>query len=384
MAKLLYLISEDWFFCSHFMARAKAAQAQGFEIFVLTRERLHGPHIRAAGFHLLALELDRSGLHPRREWAALRQIWRAYRQHRPDLVHQIALKPIVYGSLVARLLGLQAVLNAPVGMGFLFTSTRTKARLLRPFARLLLKALMNPRGSKVVFENDEDLHDCVRGRMVRAGDAVLIPGAGIDTDVFRPATTQSAGGPAVVVMAARLLRDKGVAEFVAAARLLRARGVAVRCWLVGAPDAGNPSSFDDAQLGVWRAQGDVELLGHRDDMATLLRTCDLACLPSYREGLPKFVLEAMATGLAVVAADVVGCRQAVQDGVTGLLVPVRDASALADALQRLIEDAPLRARLGAAGRQRVLQAFSSDRIERLTLAQYHALLPARTRRSPRQ
>ena len=372
MAKLLYLISEDWFFCSHFMERAKAAQAQGFEIVVLTRVSSHGQRIRDAGFLLVPLEMDRSSIGIAKEWVALRQIRTVYRQHRPDLVHQVAMKPIVYGSLVARFSGPHAVLNAPVGMGYLFTSGTAKARLLRPLVRILLRWLLNPRGSKVVFENDEDLQDCVRSQMVRAADAVLIPGAGIDTALFHPRAVPSTGPP-VVVMAARLLQDKGVAEFVAAARLLRERGVPARCWLVGAADPGNPSSFSPAQLNAWKAQGDVELLGHRNDMATLLRECDLACLPSYREGLPKFLLEAMATGLPVVSTDAVGCRQAVVEGVSGLLVPVRDAAALADALQRLIGDASARARMGAAGRERALHEFSRERIERLTLAQYRAL-----------
>ena len=372
MAKLLYLISEDWFFCSHFMERALAAQARGFEIVVLTRVRSHGQRIRDAGFRLLPLALDRSSTGIVKEWVALWQIRRVYRQQRPDLVHQVAMKPIVYGSLVARLVGPRAVLNAPVGMGYLFTSSSVKARLLRPLIRLLLRWLLNPRGSKVVFENEEDLRDCVRSRMVRAADAVLIPGAGVDTALFHPRTEPSAGPP-IVVMAARLLRDKGVAEYVAAARLLRERGVPARCWLVGAPDPDNPSSFSPAQLDAWKAQGDVELLGARDDMATLLRQCDIACLPSYREGLPKFLLEAMATGLPVVSTDVVGCRQAVLDGVSGLLVPARDAAALADALQRLIDDARARARMGAAGRERALHEFSGERIRRLTLDQYRAL-----------
>ncbi len=372
MAKLLYLITEDWFFCSHFMERAKAAQAQGFEIVVLTRARSHGQRIRDAGFQLQPLAIDRSGTGFFNELRTLHEIWRAYREHRPDLVHQIAMKPIIYGSLVARMQGLRAVLNAPVGMGFLFTSDTARARLLRPLVRMLLRWLLNPRGSKVVFENEEDLRDCVRDGMVCIADAVLIPGAGIDTAMFQPDLVP-ARGASVVLMAARLLRDKGVAEFVAAARLLHERGVPARCWLVGAPDAGNPSSFSTVQLDAWKTQADVELLGHRDDIAALLRKADIACLPSYREGLPKFLLEAMATGLPVVSTDVVGCRQAVLDGVTGLLVPARDPVALADALQRLVEDGAARARMGAAGRARALSEFADERIQQLTLAQYQAL-----------
>lgn len=373
MAKLLYLISEDWFFCSHFMERAKAARAQGFEILVFTREGRHGAQIREAGFRLLPLAMDRSGTNLWKELGVLRQIWRIYRQERPELLHHVALKPIIYGSLAARLSGLRALFNAPVGMGYLFTSRGLKVALLQPLVSLLLKGLLNPRGSKVVFENAEDLQTYVDRGTVRAGDAVLIQGAGVNTALYHP--VEPPAGVPIVIMAARMLKDKGVAEFAAAARLLRERGVAARFWLVGAPDPGNPSSFTEGELTAWQAQGDVEWLGHRDDMAELLRQCHLACLPSYREGLPKFLLEAMATGLAVVSTDTTGCRQAVDRDVTGLLVPVRDAAALADALQRLITDGSLRARMGAAGRERALGEFSSERVITQTLAEYRRLVP---------
>ncbi len=372
MAKLLYLISEDWFFCSHFMDRAKAAQAEGFEVLVLTRESRHGHLIREAGFRLLPLEMERSSTNLWKEGRVLRQVWSTYRRERPELVHHVALKPIIYGSLVARFLGIRGIVNAPVGMGYLFTSRHFKATLLRPVVRVLLKGLLNPRGSKVVFENDEDLQTTVSNGTVRSADAVLIQGAGVDTTRFHP--TLAPAGPPVVVMAARMLKDKGVKEYVEAAALLKQRGVAAKFWLVGAPDPGNPSSFTTAELQAWQSEGAVEWLGHREDMAALLRNCHIACLPSYREGLPKFLLEAMASGLAAVSTDTTGCRHAVQEGVSGLLVPVRDAHALADALQKLIIDEPQRVRMGGAGRLRALNTFSNQQIQQLTLVQYQQLV----------
>jgi len=375
MAKLLYLISEDWFFCSHFMDRAKAAQAQGFEVAVLTRESRHGHLIREAGFRLLPLEMDRSSTSVWKELRVLRQIWRAYLRERPDLVHQIALKPIIYGTFAARMVGLRAVFNAPVGMGYLFTSRGAKALLLRPLVRVLLRCLLNPRGSRVVFENSEDLQTTVRGGVVRAEDAVLIEGAGVDTALFHPVPTPV--GQLVVVLAARMLKDKGIVEFVEAARLLRRRGSVAKFWLVGAPDLGNPSSFKLAQLQAWQQEGVIEWLGHQDDMASLLQKCHIACLPSYREGLPKFLLEAMATGLPVVTTDATGCRQAVEDGVSGVLVPVRDAKALAGALERLIGDNSLRVKMGAAGRERAEYRYACEHVTQLTLQQYRLLAVAR-------
>jgi glycosyltransferase involved in cell wall biosynthesis len=377
MAKLLYFISEDWFFCSHFMERAKVAQANGFDVVVLAREGRHGQRIRDAGLRLVNLDMQRSGTNLWRELGVLRQVWRVYRQERPDVLHHVALKPVLYGSLVASFLRIKSILNAPVGMGYLFTSRDLKARLLQPGVGLLLRALLNPRGSKVVFENPEDLATYVARQSVRVEDAVLIQGAGVDTAEFYPAPWTNRAP--VVVMAARMLKDKGVVEFVQAAALLKQRGVRAKFWLVGAPDPANPSSMSRTQLVAWQKQGSIEWLGHREDMPALLRQCDIACLPSYREGLPRFLLEAMATGLAVVSTDAPGCRHAVEQGVSGLLVPVRDAMALADALGRLIQNASERIHMGVQGRDRVLRDFSSPLITQQTLALYEQLADSHRR-----
>jgi glycosyltransferase involved in cell wall biosynthesis len=240
-----------------------------------------------------------------------------------------------------------------------------------------LRALLNPRGSKVVFENPEDLATYVARQSVRVEDAVLIQGAGVDTAEFYPAPWTNRAP--VVVMAARMLKDKGVVEFVQAAALLKQRGVRAKFWLVGAPDPANPSSMSRTQLVAWQKQGSIEWLGHREDMPALLRQCDIACLPSYREGLPRFLLEAMATGLAVVSTDAPGCRHAVEQGVSGLLVPVRDAMALADALGRLIQNASERIHMGVQGRDRVLRDFSSPLITQQTLALYEQLADSHRR-----
>jgi len=374
MTTLLYFISEDWFFCSHFMARAKAAQAQGFDILVLTRERAHGQQIRDAGFRLLPIEMERGSTQLFKELCVLRQVWRCYRQQRPTLVHHIALKPIIYGSLAARCLRLRAIVNAPVGMGYVFTTQGSQGRWLRRIVSLLLRGLMNPPGSKVVFENDEDQTDSIRSGSVRSSDAVLIPGAGVDTEVFAPFDVP--GDVPIIVMGARMLRDKGVREYVDAARILAQQGVRARFWLVGAPDPGNPSSFSEAELQAWHDEGVVEWLGHRDDMAYVLRQCQIACLPSYREGLPKFLIEAMSCGLPMVATDVTGCRQLVLQGQTGLLVPPRDAVGLAEAMGRLLGSTADRVRMGAESRRRAEAEFSVGRISGMTTALYRTMADA--------
>lgn len=369
--KLVMLLTEDWFFCSHFLDRALAASRGGYEVTVLAHENGKAAQIRAAGIHFVPIPFQRRGLNPVSEFRTWRAILHAYRGLQPTLVHQVALKPLLYGSLAARLTGIRAVVNAPVGMGFVFTSNSLKSRLLRPIVWLALRLLMNPRGSKVVFENDDDLKKFVKGGAVRTEDAVLIRGAGVNVAVYAPASEPP--GPPVVTLVARMLWDKGIGDFVAAARRLRADGVSAIFRLVGAPDLQNPATISETQLRAWHEEGIVEWLGQRDDVPAVLAQSHIACLPSYREGLPKSLLEAMAAGLPIVSTDVPGCREVVKHGESGLLVPPRDSASLASALRRLIEDRALRRRFGIAGRNRAEREFASSIVIAQTLAVYAVL-----------
>jgi glycosyltransferase involved in cell wall biosynthesis len=370
--RVLFFVTEDWFFCSHFIDRAVAAKAAGYEVAVLTRVRDHGELIRNKGLRLIPIELSRHGLNPLRE---LRTVWwayRSYRAFRPDLVHHFALKPIVEGTPAALLLGVKHIVNAPVGMGFVFSSRSGLARLLRPVVRFALHALLNPAGSRVVFENPDDLEAAVRDRLVRRQDAVLIRGAGVDLKRFR--LTPEPDGVPTVVLIARMLWDKGVGEYVEAARSLKRKGLACRFLLVGAPDARNPAAIGEEQLRVWQREAAIEWLGHRSDVEQVLAATHIVCLPSYREGLPKSLLEALAAGRPIVATDVPGCREAVRDGENGILVPSRNSVALADALETLIRDPTLRRRYGASGRRRAETEFVAGIVNAATLRLYREML----------
>ncbi|MCF3946091.1 glycosyltransferase family 4 protein [Acidiphilium sp. AL] len=362
---LVYLIGEDWFFASHFLARARAARDAGWRISVLTRAGETAAALREDGFSVIGVDFVRARLNPAAEFLLLANIVTQYRNLRPDLVHHVALKPILLGSIAARIAKVPAIVNAPVGQGFVFASDTPKARLLRPLVRMALRATIGARGAYAVFENDEDRAAMVASGAVRRENAVLIPGAGVDLARFRPHEPPSE--PVRVVLGARMLRDKGVIEFIEAAQILNNRGLDADFILAGAPDPGNPASLTGEEI---RAARGVRWIGKCDDMAGLLASSHIACLPSYREGLPKFLLEAMASGLPCVATDVTGCRDAVIDGETGLLVPPRDARALAEALARLIGDASLRARLGAAGRARAQRKFADSVVCDRTLAVY--------------
>jgi glycosyltransferase involved in cell wall biosynthesis len=377
--RLLLLITEDWYFWSHRLELARAARSSGWDVSIGTRVRDHGKRIEDEGFHLHPLRLVRSSRHPVRELLAIFELVRLYRRVRPDVVHHVALKPILYGSLAARLGRLPAVVNAFAGLGYTFIQAGKRKGLLRSaMGRALRWSLALPH-SRVVFQNEEDARELTSAGIVRHEQIRIIRGVGVDTDKFSPTTSQDENQIPLVVLAGRMLWDKGIGEFVEAARLLRASGVRARCVLVGMVDMENPAAISETQLRTWQKSGLVEWWGHREDMPNVLASAQIVVLPSYREGLPKVLLEAAACGRPVVATDVPGCREVVQDGSNGFLVPPKDSVSLCQALAKLLQDPALRARMGAQGREMVVKEFSVGRISRETLNLYHELLgPARS------
>lgn len=370
--KLIFFVTVDWFFCSHFLARAVAAREAGYEVLILTNVDRHGDVIRNAGLRLEDLAISRRSVSPMGALQTLLHIVNVYRREQPDLIHHVALKPILLGGMAARVTGYRRVINAVVGGGYAFTSQRPFALMLRPLLTIGLKLLLNPRGSRVVFENGDDLNNFTEAGLVRREDPVLIRGAGVDPDQFQPHS--GTHGLPVVVLVARLLWDKGIGEFVESVRTLRQRGVDAHFVIVGAPDFENRACIDSATLDAWREEGVVELWGFRSDIPRVLAEATIACLPSYREGLPKSLLEAMAAGLPCVTTDVPGCREAVRDGDNGLLVPAKDASALADALEHLLRNPEVARRMGQRGRERLEQEFSARHVNESTLALYREML----------
>lgn len=367
--KLLFFVTEDYYFVSHRLGLALAAQADGYDVSVVTRVRQHGDVIRNAGLRLIPFEIARSSLNPFSEVMTVRRLVSLYRRERPDLVHHVAMKPILYGSIAARLAGRPAIVNAVAGMGWLFTSRTGWARWLSgPVRNILARAL---RAGISLVQNPDDVRLLVEMGVPQT-HIRRIAGSGLDVRAFQDGSPPE--GSPLVVLPARLLWDKGVGEFVAAARLLRQRGSTARFLLAGEPDPLNPASIPSTQVAEWVREGVVEHAGWVADMPSLLARCHVVCLPSYREGLPKALLEAAAAGRPIVTTDVPGCREVVTHGENGLLVPPRDVPALADALQRMIEDADLRTRLGASGRARAEQQFALDTIVRQTLAIYREAL----------
>ncbi|MFM9884241.1 MAG: glycosyltransferase family 4 protein, partial [Burkholderiales bacterium] len=290
--RLLYLVSEDWYFVGHRIDLARAAREAGYTVAVATRVGIHRDAILDAGIQLLPLDLKRSGKNPITETVSIWQIARAYIEFKPHIVHHVALKPILYGALAARVTRVPAVVNALTGLGYAFSSVDAAASLIRPVLECGYSFAL--RGSHVILQNTGDLALLTSRGIVVPEQCSVVPGAGCRLNEFTP--TPEPIDEALVVLPARMLRDKGVVEFVAAARILKSEGIPARFALVGIPDPENPASIDETQLRAWTTDGTIEWWGWRNDMAAVYASAHIVCLPSYREGLPKSLIEAAACG----------------------------------------------------------------------------------------
>ncbi len=367
---ILYLVTEDWYFLSHRLPMALAAQQAGYRVHVATRVGKGGAEIERLGFSLHPLAWQRGSTNPFNLVANVRQVRTLYKRLKPNLAHHVGLQPSVVGSLAAAGLPI-ALLNALTGLGFAFTSHTVKALLLRPFMSLLLRLLLMRRGVSALVQNPDD-DAALRSLGVEPGKIEIIPGSGVDTHALMPLPEPP--GEVSIAFVGRLLDDKGIRPLVAAHELMIRQGQQVRLLIAGDPDPANPASIPAAEVVRWGHLPYVEVLGHVDDIEGVWARAHIAALPSRREGLPLSLLEAAACGRPIVATDVPGCREIARHGLNAFLVPVDDPGALAGALTVLASDPALRHRLGTQGREMVENEFSSERIGRQTVRLYDRLL----------
>lgn len=384
--RIVYLVTEDWVFVSHRLPIARAARDAGFDVIVATRVAEHGPAIEAEGFTLVPLPWTRRSLNPFRELATLAALVKLYRRLTPTIAHHVAVKPALIGSLAAWIAGVPNVVNAITGLGYVFSSTSPRARLLRPVVRWGFRALLGRGTSRIIVQNPDDGAVLVRECAIEPERIALIRGSGVDLARFG-ATPEPAGSPIRATLASRMIWDKGIGDLVEAARSLKARGAPVTVILAGKPDPDNPASIPESQLSAWRDAGIVDWRGFVADMPRLWAASHIAVLPSfYGEGVPKCLIEAAASGRPIVAADGPGLREIVRDGETGILVPPHDPEALADAIARLADDGTARTRMGAAGRRLAESGFGDRQVAAETLALYrsftHGLPASRERVTP--
>lgn len=359
--KLLFLVTEDWYFVSHRLQFARAVRDAGAEVVVMTHFTDLEQTLLKEGFKVIPWQLSRRSLNPFRELYTFFQVIRAYSRERPDLLHHVALKPVVYGGCAAMLLGRIPSVNAIAGMGHVFTSPSWRMRSLRLGILSLLRFALRSENVRVVFQNEDNRSLLLKERVVGRSQTAVISGTGVDVKRFFPRPEPE--GPSVVLLASRMLWGKGIGDFVEAARKLREKNVSARFVLVGKPDPENPGSIGESQLRMWAESGLLEWWGHQDDMAKIMAQASVVCLPSfYGEGIPRVLIEAAACGRSIVATDTPGCRDIVRNGQNGFLVPTRDPKALAHALDLLVKDSVLRSRMGACGREIVLREFSEETV----------------------
>lgn len=369
---LMFVVNVDWFFLSHRLPIALAAQRQGYRVHIATGLTDRLAELKRYGLVVHPILMDRSGISIANACRTMIELWRVFRAVRPDLVHLVTIKPVLLGGLAARLAGVPAVVAAVSGLGFVFIARGARAEVRRWLVAGLYRVALGHHNLKVIFQNPDDQASILKLAHLSRSKVEMIRGSGVDLSQY--SHTPLPVGMPVVLMAARLLADKGVREFVQAARLLKQQEVSARFCLVGSIDPANPASLAEAELAQWASEGVVELWGQRSDMPLVLCAAYLVVLPSYREGLPKVLLEASACGRAVITTDVPGCRDAIDPNATGILVPVRNALALAEAIKSLINDPARCQAMGDAGRTLAESTFDVRQVVAKHLHIYQQLI----------
>ena len=375
--KILINLTEDWFFKSHFLSRAVDAKKSGYDVFVTCNESNDRKFIEQRGIKFISSSLNRRSINPFYELYVLIKYFFIFKKINPDIVHNVGPKPIIYGSIAARINNIKSVINAPIGMGFVFSSESIKAKFLKLILLFLLKLTLNTHHGKdkknrVIFENSDDMNFFLKRKIVKYNDSILIRGAGVEIDKELIKNKKKNDIPAVALVA-RMLEDKGIYEFVEAAKILKDKKIKVRFLLIGDVDTKNPTSLKQSTLKSWNDQQIIEWLGWVKDVKKILLETDILCLPSYREGLPKSLLEGASLALPLITTNTVGCREVVKDGVNGYLVPIKDSHSLSLAIEKLIKDKDLRLKMGDKSLKIAISDFSSEIINSQTIKIYNEL-----------
>jgi glycosyltransferase involved in cell wall biosynthesis len=379
--RILIVVNVEWYFWSHRLPLARGLRDIGCEVIVAAGvERGYESAIEREGFRFISLRLSRRSTNPWHEVTSIWELFNLYRRERPDLVHHITIKPVLYGTLAARAAAIPALINTIPGLGYTFSGAGIRGSLVRTAVSKAYQFALSGRRVRVIFQNPEDRALFCSTRIATPERSVVIRGSGVNIKYFTPSPAPA--GTPIVLLAGRLLWDKGVGELVEAARQLKVRGTECRVVLAGIPDAENPRSIPVSVLEDWQAEGVIEWWGQRDDMPAVLEKSSIVVLPSYYpEGVPKILLEAAASGRPIITTNTPGCREVVRHGENGLLIPPRDSHALAEAIAMLLHNPVLREQMGARGRELVVTQFSEEQVIRETLAVYQDLLAERWQQS---
>ncbi len=373
--KIILFANTDWYLYNFRLALAKCLRDEGWDVLLVSPPGEYGERLCELGFRWISMPFSTRSSNPFHDFSLLNKLVKLYRQEQPQIVHHFTIKCVLYGSIAAKLAGGIKIVNAVTGLGHIFTDTRLKAKLLRPFVKGLYRLALGGDEVRTVFQNSEDRDTFLNWGLVAKEQTILIRGSGVDVGKFAGRGTRDAGRETIkLLFASRLLREKGVFELLEAFKVLRKGGHDSELLIAGDLYPENPSSLSDEDIKSFEAIEGITYLGHFDGMRSLLSDCDVVVLPSYAEGTPRILIEAAAMELPIVATDIAGCRGLVMDGVNGFLVPVKSVEPLADALQKLIVDFDLRQRMGRAGRQIVLASFDQQSVNTKTVDVYHELI----------
>lgn len=369
--KIAYIVNVDWFFISHRLPLALEAIDQGHEVYIFAKDTGRMDYLKSLGIKVYPISLERGSLNPFSSLSLLFDLKRKLIKIQPDVVHLVTIKPVLIGGIASILAKVPSIVYAISGLGYIFTNTRIKAKFLRLGVIPLYRLALSAKNKVVIVQNSDDLRILRQYVSIPSSQTVLIPGSGVDLDKFSAHNLPLENK--VVLMACRMLADKGVYEFYRSALLLKDKYPHIRFVLVGGVDPDNPASLSEQELNDWAQSGAVEWWGHQSDMAATLSKATVVVLPSYREGMPKVLLEAQALGRPVVTTDVPGCREAIEGGVTGFLAEVKDENSLATAIEKLISNDSLCEKLSHNARQRAEEKFDIKQVVKTHFEVYESL-----------
>ena len=371
--KICYLVTEDWYFLSHRLQLAKAAQRDGYDVYVITRINKGKKLIESEGIQLIPIDMNRHGKNIFKEILLIVHIIKIYKNIKPDIIHHIALKPTLYGTLASIFLKVPKIVNTVAGLGYIFNSSSSGDRLLSTVIKYTLKLSVYFKSPEFITQNPEDSDFLVRNNITKKNNVHLIRGSGVDPELYKPAKYDRE--IPTILFASRLLWSKGVKDYVSAAEIIGNKNIPSVFLLAGEPDPENPDSVSILQLDEWNNSGFISYIGQQNNMPELLSEIDIVCLPTYYgEGVPKILIEAASCAIPLITTDIAGCREIVEHGINGYLVPVRDPAAVATMIETLLLDVGLRKKMGSEGRRIVKEGFSMDKVNAGTIKIYNNLL----------
>ena len=369
--KLLYLVNVDWFFISHRLQIALAAKQTDYGVIIVTKDTGKFGFLKEKGFAVSDINLTRSGINPIKEILVIAKVFFIYLFQKPDLVHHVALKSVLYGSIISYILKIPTV-NALSGLGYLFTDNQRNGKI-RKLVLFILKKVLNNNHSILILQNNDDAEYFIKNNLITKKKLKIIKGSGVNLEEFR-FFKEPEDDLIKIVFPARLLIDKGIIEFIEAAKICKSKYVNIEFLLVGDLDTHNPTTIKKKTLDKAIAENFVTWSGFQNDMVKIYNNSHIVVLPSYREGLPKALIEACAVGRPIVTTDVPGCREVVKENYNGFLVPVKNYELLAKAIEKLILDKDLRIKMGKNARILAEENFSIVSVVEKTLKIYDEVL----------